>query len=222
MKTKLAIVLVLLVMVSCGPVQQLTRKDAYAGIYEEKPLSILVMPPINYTSNVEAKDLLYTSISYPLAEAGYYVISPNLSMDILKNESAYDAENFINASLVPFKKVFGCDAVVFSEIHEWTKSGFGIDTKLHYIIKMADSGEVVFDRTCDLRLNLQQNSGGSGLAVLIDLAVSAINTAMTKHIVAARSCNAYIFKDIPKGKYNPNYLKDQDIIAEDKDIKVTL
>ena len=64
-------------------------------MYEEKPVTLLVMPPINNSSNVEAKDLLYTSISKPLAEAGYYVISTMLAMDILKAESAYDAEMFV-------------------------------------------------------------------------------------------------------------------------------
>ena len=36
---------------------------------EEKPITLLVMPPINNSTNVEAKDLLYTSISRPLVEA---------------------------------------------------------------------------------------------------------------------------------------------------------
>ena len=93
-------------------------------MYEEKPVTLLVMPPINNSSNVEAKDLLYTSISKPLAEAGYYVISPLLAMDILKAESAYDAEMFVNGSLSTFHNYFGCDAVVFSEIKTWAKQGF--------------------------------------------------------------------------------------------------
>lgn len=184
------------------------------------PVTILVMPPINNTSNVEAKDLLYTSISRPLAEAGYYVISPLLAMDVLKAESAYDAELFIDKPLTMFRDYFGADAVVFSQIDDWTKRGFGIDTKIRYIIKSATSGEVLFDRSCDLYLDLQQNSGGnSALSQLVDLAVSAIATAATDHIVAARKANYYIFRDIPRGKYNPQYLQDKEVMAEKKDVK---
>lgn len=63
------------------------------------------------------------------------------------------------------------------------------------------------------------NSGGSSaLSQLIDLAVSAIATAATDHIVAARKANYYIFRDIPRGKYNPQYLQDKDIVAEKKDV----
>ena len=48
--------------------------------------------------------------------------------------------------------------------------------------------------------------------------MSAINTAVTDHIVAARKANYYIFRDIPRGKYSPEYLKDMDKVAEKKDI----
>lgn len=220
MKRLIPIILLAVAVSSCGLMNQVTRESQYAAMYNDMPVTILVMPPINNTSNVEAKDLLYTSISRPLAEAGYYVISPLLAMDVLKAESAYDAELFIDKPLTMFRDYFGADAVVFSQIDDWTKRGFGIDTKIRYIIKSATSGEVLFDRSCDLYLDLQQNSGGSSaLSQLVDLAVSAIATAATDHIVAARKANYYIFRDIPRGKYNPQYLQDKEVIAEKKDVK---
>ena len=108
---------------SCGMMSTVTRESQYAKMYEEKPITLLVMPPINNSTNVEAKDLLYTSISRPLAEAGYYVISPLLAMDILKAESAYDSEMFFDAPLTSFQNYFGADAVVFSVIDTWAKKG---------------------------------------------------------------------------------------------------
>ena len=89
MKKFLYAILLIAAATSCSTT---TRLSQYPKMYESKPVTILVMPPINNTANVEAKDLLYTSINKPLAEAGYYVISPHLAMDILKSESAYDAE----------------------------------------------------------------------------------------------------------------------------------
>ncbi|MBR6775144.1 MAG: DUF799 family lipoprotein, partial [Bacteroidales bacterium] len=76
----------LLLFSSCATTSLYTRASLYPKMYEERPVSLLVMPPINNTTNVEAKDLLYTSISYPLVEAGYYVVSPHLAMEFLKNE----------------------------------------------------------------------------------------------------------------------------------------
>ncbi len=224
MKRIIPILVLVAVASSCGvTANQVTKESQYAAMYDDMPLTILVMPPINNTTNVEAKDLLYTSISRPLAEAGYYVISPLLAMDILKAESAYDAELFIDKPLTMFRDYFGADAVVFSQIDEWAKRGFGIDTKIRYIIKSASSGEVLFDRSCDLYLDLEQNSGGnSWITALVDLAVSAISTATTDHIVAARKANYYIFRDVPYGKYSPKYLQDKEMIAEPKDVRATV
>ena len=201
----------------------ITRESQYAKMYEEKPVTLLIMPPINNSANVEAKDLLYTSISRPLVEAGYYVISPLLAMDILKAESAYDSEMFFDAPLTSFHNYFGADAVVFSIIDTWAKKGFGIETKIRYVIKSAHSNEILFDRSCDLYLDLSLDSGSNSnskslLSALVDLAASAINTAATDHIIAARKANNFILSDIPRGKYDPQYLLDKDTEAEQKDI----
>ena len=213
-----------LLTASCATIApEITRESQYPRMYEERPLSLLVMPPINNTSFVEAKDLLYTSISKPLAEAGYYVISPFLAMDILRAESAYDAELFVAASLTPFKNYFGADAVVFSEINSWTKRGFGIDTNIRYFIRSTTSGEIIFDRSCDLYLDLSVDSGQSGLfAALVELAASAIVTASTEHITAARKANVYIFSDLPRGRYSPDYDRDRGFAASARDIKTTV
>ena len=201
-----------------------TRGQLYPKMYEEKPVTLLVMPPINNSNNVEAKDLLYTSISQPLAEAGYYVISPHLAMEIFKSESAYDAENFIDQNVGAFGRVFGADAVVFSVIDEWKKKGFGIETKISYIVKSTRTNEVIFDRTCDLYLDLSDNNyyGGGLVGSLANVAVSAINTAVTDHIVAARRCNEFIFEDIPQGKYKPEHLQDQETPAGNQNAKTTV
>lgn len=222
MKRLLSILFLAAVAASCG-VSSITRGSQYAAMYDNMPTTILVMPPINNTANVEAKDYLYTSISRPLVEAGYYVISPLLAMDILRAESAYDAELFVDKPLKMFKEYFGADAVVFSQIDDWTKRGFGIETRIRYFIKSSATGEIIFDRSCDLYLDLQQNSGGnSALSQLLDLAVSAIKTAATDQIVAARKANYYIFRDIPRGKYSSEYMQDRDEEAEPRDIRVTV
>ena len=204
---------------SCGMFNTVTRESQYAKMYEEKPVTLLVMPPINNSANVEAKELLYTSISRPLVEAGYYVISPLLAMDVLKAESAYDSEIFFDAPLTTFQNYFGADAVVFSVIDTWTKKGLGIQTKIRYVIKSAYTNEILFDRRCDLYLDLSVNSGSGGaIGALVNLTASIINTAATDHIIAARKANYFILRDIPRGKYSPDYMLDKQVVAEKKDV----
>lgn len=204
---------------SCGMFNTVTRESQYAKMYEEKPVTLLVMPPINNSANVEAKELLYTSISRPLVEAGYYVISPLLAMDVLKAESAYDSEIFFDAPLTTFQNYFGADAVVFSVIDTWTKKGLGIQTKIRYVIKSAYTNEILFDRSCDLYLDLSVNSGSGGaIGALANLTASIINTAATDHIIAARKANYFILRDIPRGKYSPDHMLDKQVVAEKKDV----
>ena len=226
MKKWIPVFLTALTLSACGIAtpDKLTRGSLYPGMYEEKPLTLLVMPPINNTANVEAKELLYTSISRPLAEAGYYVIPPTLAMDVLRQESAYDAELFLDRPLLQFHKFFGADAVVFSIIDSWAKQGIGIRTKIRYLIKSTLTDQVLFDRTCDLFLDLSVNSGGNNglLGALVDLAASALNTALTDHIEAARKANYYIFRDLPVGRYDDRHLKDQNFAADPRDIPKTV
>ncbi len=221
-KTLLLAAVAALLFSSC--VATYTRESQYPKMYSEHPATILVMPPINNTTNVEAKDLLYTSISYPLIEAGYYVVSPHLAMEMLKAESAYDAELFIDRDAGVFARVFGADAVVFSEINTWQKEGFGIRTNIRYIVKSTTTNEILFERQCDLYLDLEQNNGKNNglLGSLVDLAVSAIATATTDHIEAARKANYYIFKDIPRGKYSPDFGNDKEKAADARNTRVTV
>ena len=200
MKRILLFVSIICLLSSCGMVSTLsteTRESQYSMMYKEKPVTLMVMPPINNTNDAEAKDFLYTSISRPLAEAGYYVISPLLTMDVLKAENSYDSERFFDASLIEFNNLYGADAVVFAIIDKWDKVGMGIQTKLRYVIRSATTDEILFDRSCDLYLELAEFSKSDGLfGFFFDLVTSAITTATTDNIIAAREANYYIFRDI--------------------------
>ena len=211
-----------IVMSSCSSTKY-TRAELYSKMYNEDPVVLVVMPPINNTTNVEAKELLYTSINTPLIEAGYYVVSPHVTMELLKAESAYDAEMFVDGNVSQFGKVFGADAVVFTVIDTWKKSGFGIETKLHYIIKSTKTNEVLFERSCDLYLDLSEKSRNSATGQESTMLIaSLIKTAVTDHIVAARKCNAFILSDIPGGKYAPWYKQDGETTAQPRDIKASV
>lgn len=224
MKKRLFLALVVIsLLASCGVQQGLTRQSAYPNMYKEQPLTLLIMPPINNTTHVNAKEYLYTTLAHPLLEKGYYVISPRLGMEILQNEGAYDAELFVEAPLSSFKQFFNADAVIFSEINKWDKQGFGISMSLHYWMKSTTTNEILFERNCDLYLDLSSNSGSNSLlGGLVDLAVSTAKTLLTDEVVAARKANIYVFKDLPQGKYSPDFGLDEAIGVDKQNISITL
>jgi hypothetical protein len=198
-------------VVSCGS-KALTKQQTYPNIYSERPLAVAVMPPINNTNNVEAKEFLYTTLSQPLCEKGYYILPLFLTMEMFKSESAYDAELFINGPVDRFGSILGVDAVLFTIINKWEKAALSsnIYVEIEYRLKSTHTNEILFERkgkiTYDASINA--NSGGL-LGALINVAASALNTALTDHIKVARVCNTYTLSDIPAGTYSPYFDKDQ-------------
>ncbi|WP_459190031.1 GNA1162 family protein [Parabacteroides sp. APC149_11_2_Y6] len=215
MKKLVYLLLIVTGLASCTTSNTVTRQKNYPKMYEDKPLSILIMPPINKTVDVDAKEYFYTSMAKPLCEKGYYVISPFVAMDFLKSESAYDSELFIDGDLAPFRNILGADAVLFTVINKWDKSTIGgkITVDIEYVLKSTVTREVLFERKGELTVDTSVNSGGGGWGALIDLAASALSTALTDKVVAARRCNNYVLRDLPEGRYSPLFEKDQDVEA---------
>lgn len=230
MKRNILIVGVLaFLLAGCATFEPVKKSIAYRGMYEEKPLSILLMPPINRSTSVEAKEYFHSTLAVPLANAGYYVVPTFLSMEILKRESAYDAELFLNSPLSKFGEVFGADVALFTIIHRWDKTYGAVIVEIEYILKSVKTSEVLYSRKGLVNYNTSisvQSSGGGLAGVLISAVASAaattINTAATKYIDVARIVNNYTFKDMPRGKYYPYNPQEGEEFADQKEFKVTL
>ncbi len=214
------------IMAGCTTPSILTRKQAYPEMYRDPLLSILVMPPINKTNKVEAKEYFFTTLNQPLCEKGYYVIPSYLSMEIFKNESAYDADLFIDRPMDKFANYFGADIVLFTVIHQWEKMALSgkITVEVEYIAKSTKTNTVIYTRkgTMILDTSVQSVQGGGIAGALIQLAATAIVTATTPHVKAARACNTYALSDFPSGKYNPACISDSTLIAGEKTFNATI
>ena len=180
-------------------------------MYAEKPTSIVVMPPINRTNHVDAKDFFYTTMYTPLCEKGYYVFSPMLTMEMFQAESAYDAENFLEGNLTQFRNVLGADAAMFTIIKSWSRSNIGgtLTVEVEYILRSTVTGETLYQREGKVKIDTSVNTGSKGLlGALLDVAATAAKTAATDKIEAGRKCTAFVLSDMPEGKYGLNFGKD--------------
>lgn len=207
------IILSTLLLASCTTSGRLTKSSAYEGMYSEKPISVLIMPPINRSTNVEAKEFFHATLNVPIANAGYYVVPPFLSMEIMKRESAYDSELFLSQSLEKFNEVFDADLALFTIIHKWDKSTIGATVKveIEYILQSTKTNSVLYTRHANITYDASVSTNAGGLGGLIaDIALSALNTAATKYVDLAKVCNNYTFSDLPEGKYSPRYNIDGD------------
>ena len=216
----LGVALVMVAMSSCGLLNRgsLTRGTAYPKMYEEHPTAILIMPPINKTNKVEAKESVYATLYMPLVNKGYYVFSPFLSQELLQSESGYDAEQFIDGSLTPFLTVYGADAVLFTTITRWNKLSAlsQIEVAIEYTLKSTRTHEVLFHRSANVTIDASVVSSSS---LLLDLIVNTVATALTDNVVGARKANAFILRDLPEGKYSPLYLNDKEEAAGNPNVE---
>lgn len=217
MKKYIVFALVAMLFASCA--QKITRGEQYPKMYAEKPLTIAVMPPINRTNHVEAKDYFYTTLYTPLCEKGYYVFSPMLTMELYQTESAYDAEMFLERDLSQFRNILNADAAMFTIIKSWKRNNVGgsITAGVEYILRSTKTGETLYQREGLIKVDTSTGGGG-----LIGLVATAISTAATDKVVAGRVCTAYVLSDMPEGKYGGMYDKDQSQLAGKSYVKATV
>ena len=200
----LAVALSAFLFASCGT----TKNVAFPKMYEEDPVVMLVMPPINNSSAADAKDYFYTTMSVPICESGYYVLPPAATMATLQRESAYDSELFIEGDLKKFGQLFGADVAIFTIIKSWDKSlvGSSVTIEIEYIFKSTKTNEILFQRDakikCDTSTGVKTNSL---LGALIVAAADAVKTAATDYVPVAVSCNNTALSDVPYGKYHPKH-----------------
>ena len=222
MKNIILLLLTAVAIASCSSTQ--TMGEQYPGMYEEKPVTIAIMPPINQTTHAEAKDYFYTTMYLPLCEKGYYVYSPYLTMEMFQQESAYDAENFLEADLSTFRTVLGADAAMFTIIKSWKRSNIGgnLTVDIEYILRSTKTGNTLYTREGKIKVDTSVK-GGSGLfGSLVGLVATAVKTAATDKVIAGRKCNAYVLSDLPAGKYSDQYEKDSGKPAGKKLVKATV
>ena len=222
MKKIIGIIMAVVSLASCSTPTTLSQQ--YPGMYEEKPLSIAIMPPINQTTHAEAKDYFYTTMYMPLCEKGYYVYSPYLTMEMFQQESAYDAEMFLEADLTPFRNVLDADAAMFTIIKDWRRNNVGgmLTVKVEYILRSTKTGQTLYTREGEIKVDSSIDGGSGGFGALVGMIATAINTAATDKVVAGRKCTAFVLTDLPAGKYSPMHEKDASNPAGKKFIKATV
>lgn len=222
MKKFFLLLLTVVVLVSCSSVK--TMGEQYPAMYEEKPTTIAIMPPINQTTHAEAKDYFYTTMYLPLCEKGYYVYSPYLTMEMFQQESAYDAENFLEADLSVFRNVLGADAAMFTIIKDWKRNNVGgkLTVDVEYILRSTKTGQTLYTREGNIKVDTSVHGGSGGFGALVGMIATAINTAATDKVIAGRKCNAFVLSDLPSGKYSKLYEKDSKNPARKKFIKATV
>jgi hypothetical protein len=185
-------------------------------MYEEHPRSLLLLPPINESTDVEAKPYYMTTVEMPFAMAGYYVFPVEIVSDVMKQEGAYDTELLYQLPLDKFYEYFGADAVLYTRIKKWDVAYMVIASNLTVSIESeivsTKTSEILWKYNGTVVVDLSAGNQGGGLAGLIaSTIVTAINTAAADYVKYAHVANTKLVSSLPAGPYSDMYLKDQGI-----------
>jgi len=218
--TLLGFILSTLIFTGCGPTY-VTKGTEFPKMYEQQPRSILILPPMNESTDAEAKDYYMTTTEMPFALMGYYTFPTEMVADIMKQEGVYDTEVLYNLPLDKYYEYFGADTVLFTRIKKWDVSYMVIESTLTISIEAkivsTKTSEELWGYTGTVIVDLAGGTGSGGLGELIaKVIVAAINTATTDYVDHAHTANKRLIYTLPFGPYHELYMKDQTIKLVDQ------
>jgi len=193
------------------------KKD-YTAFKSENPRSVLVIPVVNKTVEVNASDYFLSTLSIPIAERGYYVFPVDVVKHLLENDGLSDSAMVHSADTMKLCNLFGADSVLYASIERWDARYMLLSTSVtvafDYTIKGCKTGDVLWNHKQTWVYTPQNQSSGNPLGDLIAMVISAAMTkAMPNYMPLARQANEMSFKypdgpGFPAGPYNPNHMKD--------------
>ena len=197
-----------LLLTGCATQQAKTDLSAFNAA---KPRSILVVPAVNKSLDVDAPNYLLTTLTVPLAEKGYYVFPVHTAKTVLEQEGFYDGDQVQKQAPESLAHLFGADAVLFVTINRWdaqyavlaTTVTVDFDYRLVY-----KDGTELWKANKKMQYTPQNQSTGNPLADLVASAVTAaLQRAKPNYMPLARMANAQVLAveptAIPNGPYLP-------------------
>lgn len=197
-----------------GCVTQPAKKDMSA-FQAAAPRSILVVPTINKSLDVDAPNYVLAALPVPIAEKGYYVFPVNTTKYVLEQEGYYEGERIHQEPTSSLAKLFGADAVLYVTINRWDAQFALVTTtvtvEFDYRLVSKDGTEIWKERK-RMQYQPQNNSSGSPIAMLIGAVVNAaITRAAPNYMPLTQQANNQVFilgpNAIPDGPYKAAFAK---------------
>lgn len=150
----------------------------YSAFQQAKPVTLLVLPPLNDSPDVKATPGVWAQATLPLSEAGYYVLPVTLVDETFKQNGVSSANE---AQDIPFTKLrdfFGADAAVYIRIKKYGTSYQVVasDTRVEVEAKILDlrTGVLLWQGTASASSSEQQQQQGGLIGMLVAAVVNQI------------------------------------------------
>ncbi|AOM42520.1 DUF799 domain-containing protein [Xenorhabdus hominickii] len=174
--------LLLLILTGCA---EHTPYD-YSALRESSPKSILVLPAVNASVEVQASGSLLSQVTYPLAESGYYVYPVALVEETFRQNGMTEAQDIHNVSYKKLYDIFGADSALYLNITQYGTQYqiINSDTRVSATARLVDlrTGKQLWSGVATASSVENDNDSDGGLvSMMISAAISQIaNTVMDR------------------------------------------
>lgn len=161
-----------------GACSTVPREDPYVLYRELMPHSILVLPPVNESVDVNAPYSWVTTATMPIAEQGYYVFPVAVIDEFMKENGLPDPEDMHAAPLEKLGEIFGADAVLYVTLTEFGQKFelLSSTTRVDAVAQLVDigTGQVIWNGELDYADSGNDNSQAGLLGMLVNAAITQI------------------------------------------------
>ncbi|VAW80894.1 Phosphonate ABC transporter phosphate-binding periplasmic component (TC 3.A.1.9.1) [hydrothermal vent metagenome] len=211
--TLVLLMFLVLVVSGCASTQQPHDYSAYRS---HMPRSVLVMPPTNDSIEVGAPYVYLSTITRPLAEAGYYVFPVAVVDNFMKQNGLPTPVEMNAVPLDKIRSIIGADAVLYIHIEDWGQKYKVISstTVVKARAKLVDvvTGSTIWEGTAQAAEG--SGDGGGGLiGMVVAAAVDQIVDSSTDRVhglssVANHGMVLNTRNGLLLGPYNPEAVAD--------------
>ncbi|MCF7919005.1 MAG: DUF799 domain-containing protein [Candidatus Cloacimonetes bacterium] len=209
-KRNIAILLGVIILLTGCSVNKRTKSSVFPLMYEQRPQTILILPPINESTAPEAKEYFMSTLSECANATGYYFLPLEVTTPFLQSEGLYDTEIISDAVLPQFKEYFGADAVMTTKILEWNKdyhiTGGAVSVAVEFNIRSTTTGDILWNYYGKVEVDTSSDDTNLLAAVI----QTAISTAATDYVPIAQMVNRMVFDNAPVGQHHPRFNEDGD------------
>ena len=166
----------------------------YRNFQEHPPRSILVLPPVSESTDLRGTYGYLSTVSFPVAEKGYYVFPVAVIDQMMKENGVYDAYEAQQISLKKIEEIINPDAVLYLRLINYGTKYYvvGSDTTVTVAGKLVDirSGITIWEG----HATATETSGGNGMGALANaLVYQIVNSTTDKAHQVSYSANANLF-----------------------------
>jgi hypothetical protein len=188
----------------------------YTAFKQSKPRSVIILPPINKSPDVKATYSMLSQMTYPLAEAGYYVFPVAVVDETFKQNGLTVANDIQDVPFQKLREIFGADAALYVTVNEYGTKYMVLDSAsiVSVTASLVDlkTGKTLWEGTASASNSEGGNNSGGGLVgMLVAAAVKQVlNTALdaahpvagiaSKRLLSAGRPNSILY-----GPYSEKY-----------------